>query len=116
MKSYDKIRKEVKEQIKTKEISNPFTDETMTLKDWKEINQKIRKELKNMMNKLNDVHVSYSQGKQSRRVTYVWHQHVPSCIFHQYDPHTGQMVRLDIYTPNNKKRKRTATKGIKIYD
>lgn len=48
MKSYDKIRKEVKEQIKTKEISNPFTDETMTLKDWKEINQKIRKELKNM--------------------------------------------------------------------
>ena len=69
-----------------------------------------------MMNKLNDVHVSYSQGKQSRRVTYVWHQHVPSCVFHQYDPHTGQMVRLDIYTPNNKKRKRTATKGIKIYD
>ena len=48
MKSYDKIRKEIKEQIKTKEILNPFTDETMTLKDWKEINQKIRKELKNM--------------------------------------------------------------------
>ena len=50
-----------------------------------------------MMNKLNDVHVSYSQGKQSRRVTYVWHQHVPSCVFHQYDPHTGKTVRLDIY-------------------
>ena len=48
MKSYDKIRKEIKEQIKTKEISNPFTDEIMTLKDWKEINQKIRKDLKNM--------------------------------------------------------------------
>lgn len=45
---YKEIRNDIKNQIKTKEIINPFTNETMTLNDWKEINRTIRNKLKDM--------------------------------------------------------------------
>jgi len=62
------------------------------------------------MSKLHDVHVSQTQTKKSKRVTFVWHQHVDSCAFHQYDPITGQTVRLDVRTSSNsKKHKRPAS-------
>ena len=63
------------------------------------------------MNELhNDVHVAHSQRSKSKRVTFVWHQHVGSCAMHQYDPITGQTVRLDVRTAaNSKKSQRLAT-------
>ena len=59
------------------------------------------------MNELhNDVHVAHSQRSKSKRVTFIWHQHVSSCAMHQYDPITGQTVRLDVHAGSANKRKR----------
>ena len=62
------------------------------------------------MSEPHEAHVSNSQHKKSKCVTFVWHQHVGSCVLHQYDPITGQTVRLDVRTSSNsKKHKRPAS-------
>ena len=57
-----------------------------------------------------EAHVSNSQHKKSKCVTFVWHQHVGSCVLHQYDPITGQTVRLDVrIAANSNKSQKLAT-------
>ena len=62
------------------------------------------------MSEPHEAHVSNSQHKKSKCIIFVWHQHVGSCALHQYDPITGQTVRLDVRTAaNSKKSQRLAT-------
>lgn len=58
-----------------------------------------------MNRRLRDVHISCVERSGSKRTVMVWHTHVPSCVYHQYDPHTQSSARLDIKTTSNNSRK-----------
>ena len=59
-----------------------------------------------------DVHIAYHEGRKSKRTVAVFHQHVRSCVFHQYNPITGCTVRVDVLNgPNKSKQKRKFIPG-----
>ena len=58
------------------------------------------------MNNFNyDIHIAQLQRKKSKRTTFVWHQHVDSCVLHHYEPIVGQTIRLDVRAGSRNKKK-----------